>query len=84
MEVVLSRKLAEKRIFPAVDIAKSGTRREELLLTNEELEVVTALHKELSGNKSEEFLEQMMDLFKRTKDNKEFVQYTKKSLLRSK
>lgn len=83
MEVVLSRKLAEKRIFPAVDIAKSGTRREELLLSKDELSVVTALHKELSGNKSEEFLEQMMDLFKRTRDNEEFIKYTKKSLLRN-
>lgn len=82
MEVVLSRKLAEKRIFPAVDIAKSGTRREELLLSKDELSVVTALHKELSGNRSEEFLEQMMDLFKRTRDNEEFIKYTKKSLLR--
>ncbi len=49
MELVLNRRLAEKRIFPAVDIAKSGTRREELLLTKDEREVVTALHKELSG-----------------------------------
>lgn len=48
MELVLNRRLAEKRIFPAVDIAKSGTRREELLLTKDEREVVTALHKELS------------------------------------
>lgn len=82
MELVLNRKLAEKRIFPAVDIAKSGTRREELLLTKDEREVVTALHKELSGNRSEEFMEQMLDLFKRTKDNKEFVALTKRSLLR--
>ena len=82
MELVLNRKLAEKRIFPAVDIAKSGTRREELLLTKDEREVVTALHKELSGNRSEEFMEQMLDLFKRTKNNKEFVALTKRSLLR--
>ena len=72
----------EKRIFPAVDIAKSGTRREELLLTKDEREVVTALHKELSGNRSEEFMEQMLDLFKRTQNNKEFVALTKRSLLR--
>ena len=82
MELVLNRKLAEKRIFPAVDIAKSGTRREELLLTKDEREVVTAFHKELSGNRSEEFMEQMLDLFKRTKNNKEFVALTKRSLLR--
>ena len=82
MELVLDRKLSEKRMFPAIDILKSGTRREELLLTKDEREVVTALHKELSGNRSEEFMEQMLDLFKRTKNNKEFVALTKRSLLR--
>src|SRR5699024_4215645 len=82
MEIVLSRKLSEKRIFPAVDIAKSGTRREELLLSKDEISVVTALHKELSGRRSEEFLEQMLDLFKRTRSNAEFVELTKRSLLR--
>lgn len=82
MEIVLSRHLSERRIFPAVDIAKSGTRRDDLLLTKDEQAVVTALHKELSGSRSDEFLEQMLDLFKRTKDNKQFVQLTKKSLLR--
>ena len=82
MELVLNRRLAEKRIFPAVDIAKSGTRREELLLTKDEREVVIALHKELSGNRSEEFMEQMLDLFKRTQNNKEFVALTKRSLLK--
>ncbi|MEE1313857.1 MAG: transcription termination factor Rho [Lachnospiraceae bacterium] len=82
MELVLNRRLSEKRIFPAVDIAKSGTRREELLLTKEEREVVYALRKELSGAKAEDFLEQMLHLFKRTKNNKEFVEYTKRSLLR--
>lgn len=82
MEIVLNRHLSEKRIFPAVDIAKSGTRRDDLLLTKEEQEVVYALHKELSGSKEEDILEQMLNLFKRTKNNKEFVEYTKKSLLR--
>ena len=60
MELVLDRKLSEKRMFPAIDILKSGTRREELLLTKDEREVVTALHKELSGNRSEEFMEQIV------------------------
>ena len=82
MEIVLNRHLSERRIFPAVDIAKSGTRRDDLLLTKEEQEVVYALHKELSGSKEEDILEQMLNLFKRTKNNKEFVEYTKKSLLR--
>jgi transcription termination factor Rho len=83
MEVVLNRHLSEKRIFPAVDIAKSGTRRDDLLLSKEEQEVVYALHKELSGAKAEDILEQMLHLFKRTKNNKEFVEFTKRSLLRS-
>lgn len=83
MELVLNRHLSEKRIFPAVDIAKSGTRRDDLLLSKEEQEVVCALHKELSGSKAEDILEQMLQLFKRTKNNKEFVEYTKRSLLRS-
>lgn len=83
MEVVLNRHLSEKRIFPAVDIAKSGTRRDDLLLSREEQEVVYALHKELSGAKAEDILEQMIQLFKRTKNNKEFVEFTKRSLLRS-
>lgn len=82
MELVLNRHLSEKRIFPAVDIAKSGTRRDDLLLSKEEQEVVYALHKELSGSKAEDILEQMLHLFKRTKNNKEFVEYTKRSLLR--
>lgn len=82
MEIVLNRRLSEKRIFPAVDIAKSSTRREELLLRKEERDVVSALHKELAGNRSDEFLEQMLDLFKRTKNNREFIELTRRSLLR--
>jgi len=82
MELVLNRRLSEKRIFPAVDIAKSGTRRDDLLLTKDEQEVVYALHKELSGAKAEDILEQMLNLFKRTDDNAQFIEYTKRSLLR--
>lgn len=82
MELVLNRRLSEKRIFPAVDIAKSGTRRDDLLLTKDEQEVVYALHKELSGAKAEDILEQMLNLFKRTTDNAQFIEYTKRSLLR--
>ena len=54
MELVLDRKLSEKRIFPAIDIAKSGTRRDDLLLSREEQEVVAAIHKELMGSRSED------------------------------
>lgn len=82
MELVLDRKLSEKRIFPAVDIQKSGTRRDDLLLTKEEQEVVYAIHKEIAGSRSEESLEQILDLFLKTKNNKEFIQVIQKSLLR--
>ena len=82
MELVLDRKLSEKRIFPAIDIAKSGTRRDDLLLSKEEQEVVAAIHKELTGNKSEDVLEDVRKLFLRTKNNKEFIHYVKTSLLR--
>ncbi|MDD4371297.1 MAG: transcription termination factor Rho [Anaerostipes sp.] len=82
MEVVLSRQLSERRIFPAVDIAKSSTRRDDLLLSKDEQAVVAALHKELGGHRSEEMLEQTLNLFKRTKNNAEFVDLTKRSLLR--
>lgn len=82
MELVLDRKLSEKRIFPAIDIARSGTRRDDLLLSKEEQEVVTAIHKELSGSRSEDVLEDVRKLFLRTKNNKEFIHYVKQSLLR--
>ena len=82
MELVLDRKLSEKRIFPAIDIAKSGTRRDDLLLNKEEQEVVTAIHKELMGRKSEDILEDVRKLFVRTRNNKEFIHYVKQSLLR--
>ena len=82
MELVLSRHLSERRIFPAVDIAKSGTRRDDLLLTKDEQSVVSALHKELSGSRSDEFFEQTLNMFKRSKNNKEFIEFAKKSLLR--
>lgn len=73
MELVLDRKLSEKRIFPAINIPRSGTRREELLLSKEELEGMYVMRKALSGMKSEEALEQILDMFMHTKDNTEFV-----------
>ena len=78
MELVLNRKLQEKRIFPAIDIAKSGTRREDLLLSKEELEAVDIMRKALNGMKSDEALENLLNMFAHTKDNKEFVQTVKK------
>ena len=82
MELVLDRKLSEKRIFPAIDIAKSGTRRDDLLLTPDEQEVVNGIHKMLSGSRADEQSEDILKLFVRTKNNKEFVDYMKKSMLR--
>ena len=82
MELVLDRKLSEKRIFPAIDIAKSGTRRDDLLLTPDEQEVVNGIHKMLSGSRADEQSEDILKLFVRTKNNKEFVEYMKKSMLR--
>ena len=78
MELVLNRKLQEKRIFPAIDIAKSGTRREDLLLSKEELEAVDIMRKALNGMKSDEALHKIINMFAHTKDNKEFVQTVKK------
>lgn len=82
MELVLDRKLSEKRIFPAIDIAKSGTRRDDLLLSPPEQEVVYAIHKALSGNKAEDILEDVLKLFVRTRNNEEFMYYVQKTLLR--
>lgn len=81
MELVLDRRLSEKRIFPAIDIAKSGTRRDDLLLTPEEQEAVNGIHKILSGARAEEMTEEILKLFVRTKNNREFVEYVKKTLL---
>ena len=74
MELVLNRRLAEKRIFPAVDIAKSGTRREDLLLTKEEQDAVYIMRKAMNGMKSEEAVDNLLNMFSRTKTNEELVQ----------
>ena len=74
MELVLDRKLSEKRVFPAIDIAKSGTRREDLLLTKDELEAVDIMRKGLNGYKTDEAAERILDLFTKTRNNAEFVQ----------
>ncbi len=83
MELVLDRKLQEKRVFPAIDIAKSGTRREDLLLSEEEQEAVDIMRKALNGMKSEEAIENILNMFTRTKDNSEFVQVIKKQRILS-
>ena len=74
MEVHLDRKLSEKRIFPAIDINKSGTRREELLLSKKELETVFALRKALSTMAVAEVTEQLIDQMTATKNNEEFLE----------
>ena len=74
MEMILDRKLSEKRIFPAIDIPKSGTRREDLLLSQEEVEAVNLMRRGLNGMKADEAVDKILDLFARTKSNHEFVQ----------
>lgn len=73
MEVHLDRKLSEKRIFPAIDINKSGTRKEELLLSQEELETVFTLRKAMANMSMQEMTEQLIDQIISTKSNEEFL-----------
>ena len=73
MEVHLDRKLSEKRIFPAIDINKSGTRREEKLLTQKELEIVFAIRKAMSSMTVSEVTEQLLAQMISTKNNEEFL-----------
>ncbi|CEO13467.1 transcription termination factor Rho [[Clostridium] sordellii] len=80
MELHLDRKLAEKRVFPAVDIYKSGTRREDLLLTEEEKAALWKLRKEMSNNSVYEVTDKVLEILKRTKDNKTFIKYIKEAL----
>lgn len=79
MELVLDRNLQEKRVFPAIDIPKSGTRREDLLLSAEEQEAVYSLRRALNGMKSEEAVDNILNMFSRTKNNEEFIQMVKKT-----
>ncbi|MBD5452199.1 MAG: transcription termination factor Rho [Lachnospiraceae bacterium] len=79
MEMVLDRKLSEKRVFPAIDIPKSGTRREDLLLDADELEAINIMRKALNGLKSEEAVDRILDKFAHTKNNQEFVNEVKKA-----
>ena len=78
MELVLDRKLQEKRVFPAIDIQKSGTRREDLLLTRDEQETVYSMRKALNSLKADEAVEQILNMFSRTRSNAEFVYMAKK------
>ena len=78
MELVLDRKLQEKRVFPAIDIVKSGTRREDLLLTTEEQEAVSSMRRALNGMKSDEAAENILNMFARSRNNAELVQVLRK------
>ncbi|HWT26891.1 MAG TPA: transcription termination factor Rho, partial [Mobilitalea sp.] len=79
MELVLDRSLSEKRIFPAIDLPRSSTRREDLLLSQSEMEASYLMRKALGGLKSEEALERIIDMFLRTKTNTEFIEIIKKT-----
>lgn len=78
MELVLDRKLSERRVFPAIDIPKSSTRREDLLLSEEEQEAINIMRKALNGLKPEEAVDKILDMFSKTRNNMEFVQLVKK------
>ena len=78
MELVLDRKLSEKRIFPAIDIPKSGTRRDDLLLTKEEQSSVDIIRRALNSMKADDAVDNVLNMFDRTKNNEEFVQMVKK------
>ena len=79
MELVLDRRLSEKRIFPAIDVVKSGTRREDLLLDKEEQEAVDIMRKAFNGSKSEDAVESVLNMFARTRNNREYIQMVKKT-----
>lgn len=78
MELILDRKLSEKRIFPAVDITGSGTRREDLLLNKDELEAMDIMRKAINGMHKDEAVENIINLFAHTRNNKEFIEIIKK------
>ena len=82
MEVLLDRSLAERRIFPAIDINRSNTRREDLLLTPKELKVAELIRKAMSNMSAAESTEQVLNAIKTTKDNEEFLQKLELDLYR--
>jgi transcription termination factor Rho len=79
MELVLDRKLSEKRVFPAIDIPQSGTRREDLLLTREEQEAVDTMRRALNGMRADEAVENILNMYSRTRNNAELIQMVKKT-----
>ncbi len=81
MELHLDRKLSEKRIFPAIDLNKSGTRKEDLLMTQDELEAIWAMRRQMANSPTQDVTEQIIDNLAHTKNNKDFVQIIKKIFL---
>ncbi len=79
MELVLDRKLSEQRIFPAIDIPKSGTRREDLLLSKDELEAVDIMRRAINGLRADEAVDNILNMFTRTRNNAELIQMIKKT-----
>ncbi len=79
MELILDRKLSERRVFPAIDIQKSGTRREDLLLTSDEGEAAYVMRKAMNGMKGEDAVERILDMFARTRSNEELIARVKHS-----
>ena len=81
MEMILDRKLQEKRIFPAINIPKSSTRREDLLLSSEELEAVNRMRKNFNGMKADDAVDQVINLFSKTRNNADFVKMLEKQMM---
>ncbi len=81
MELVLNRKLSEKRVFPAIDILKSGTRRDDLLLNNQEMVAMEYIKKATNSMRADDAVERIIDLFSKTKNNDEFCEMIKKTRL---
>lgn len=82
MEIHLDRKLSEKRIFPAIDLNRSGTRREELLLSSDELQGIWSIRKMLSSGENQEAAENLISMLVKTKNNKEFIEQLNIQLMR--
>lgn len=81
MELHLDRKLSEKRIFPAMSLNKSGTRREDLLMDQDELEAIWAMRRALANKNAQDVTEEIIENLARTKNNKDFIQIIKKVML---
>ena len=77
----MDRKLSEKRIFPAMSLNKSGTRREDLLMDQDELEAIWAMRRALANKNAQDVTEEIIENLARTKNNKDFIQIIKKVML---